>query len=146
MKKRWSGLLWAFSALTLAGCAGVSSNQAPSVQFNVPLTVEQVFERAMAQTKYCLATDDSASIVSKMADDKRSAQIQVLLRFSRILAAEIDMQALNAHSTQVDVLMWGASIWDQTAADAMQAAIQFGVPSCINYFPGPSPSPQSNQR
>ena len=123
------------SALALAGCSGIEPGKSPSTQFTVPLTLQDTYDRAMAQTRYCLVTEDRLPTSGGVAANGQSAQIQVLLQLTRAVVAQVDMKALNAQSTQVDVLMWGVNVWDQTAADAMRAAIEYGVPSCTNYFP-----------
>lgn len=122
-------------ALALAGCVGIKPGESPSSQFTVPLTVKQTYDRAMAQTEYCLVTNDDFPVKADIAPDGQQAQIKVLMTFTSQILARVDMQALSANSTRVDVQMWGESVWDQSAVDAMQAAIEFGVPSCTNYFP-----------
>jgi len=64
---------------------------------------------------------------------------------SGTLLAEIELNAIGAEKTNVLISMWGVDIWDQAAIDAMKAAIQFGVPSCTDYFPT-TPPPKRNRR
>lgn len=130
-------------ALALAGCAGIKPGESPSSQFTVPLTVKQTYDRAMAQTQYCLVTNDNFPVKADIMADGQQAQIEVLMTFTSEVMARVDMQALSANSTRVDVQMWGENVWNQSAVDAMQAAIQFGVPSCTNYFPSPETSNQT---
>jgi len=135
MRERIYPLASIMVALTLAGCSGIEPGKSPTTQFTVPLTLQETYNRAMAQTEYCLVTKDNLPISGSVAASGQSAQIQVMLQFVRTVVARVDMKSLSAQSTQVDVLMWGVDVWDQTAADAMRAAIEFGVPSCTNYFP-----------
>ena len=135
MRERIYPLASIMVALTLAGCSGIEPGKSPTTQFTVPLTLQETYNRAMAQTEYCLVTKDDLPISGSVAASGQSAQIQVMLQFVHTVVARVDMKSLSAQSTQVDVLMWGVDVWDQTAADAMRAAIEFGVPSCTNYFP-----------
>lgn len=137
---RVTGLL---CVLALAGCAGITPGKSPSVEFTVPLTVKQTYDRAMAQTQYCLVTNDQFPVKADIAADGQQAQIEVLMTFTSEVMARVNMQAQSASSTRVNVQMWGESVWDQSAVDAMQAAIQFGVPSCTNYFPSPDTGKQT---
>lgn len=123
------------TVLALAGCAGVKPGQSPSTQFTVPIPINQAYDRALAQARYCLVTDARLPTAGGISADGGSAQVQVLADFRRTVAAQVDMKALGPQSTQVVVMMWGINVWDATAVDAMQAAIEFGVPSCTNYFP-----------
>lgn len=132
--------------LALAGCAGVSDSREPSAAFTVPISVQEAYDRAMVQANYCLLSDDSAPIESEMAPDGQWAHIQLPMRFTGTVTARVDMKALAPEETEVEVRMWNVSIWDQTAADAMEAAIRFGVPGCINYFPGTQPRLDSRSR
>lgn len=131
------------AVVTLAGCSGATSSNAPSTSFTVPIPLQQAYDRAMAQTNYCLMSDDNAPITAQISPDAQRAQIQVLMRFTNTVAAEMGFQARGADSTVVDVRMWGINIWNRTAVDAMEAAIRFGVPSCVNYFPGKSASAET---
>ncbi len=135
MKVRVLRLASIVSVLVLAGCSGIEPGKSPSTQFTVPLTLQETYDRAMAQTRYCLITEDRLPSSGTVQASGQSAQIQVMLKLTRTVVAQVDMKSLNAQSTQVDVQMWGANVWDQTAADAMRAAIEYGVPSCTNYFP-----------
>lgn len=133
---RWGGMV---AILVLTGCAGIKPGESPSTQFTVPLTLKETYARAMAQTEYCLVTYDKFPVAADIRPDGQSAQIQVLLDFKSSVVAQIQMLAISPQSTQVDVAMWGVNIWDNTAVQAMKAAIEFGVPSCTNYFPNAQP-------
>lgn len=123
------------SVIALAGCTGAVVGKTPSAEFVVPISLEEVYERALAQTKYCLVTEDEFPVTAKIADDQKSANITVRMSMSGTRLADMSMQTIDAKKTDVLVNMWGVNVWDQTAVDAMKAAIEFGVTSCTNYFP-----------
>ena len=133
---RWCGIA---ATVMLVGCVGIKPGESPSTQFTVPLTLKETYARAMVQTDYCLVTDDKFPVVADMSADGQTAQIKVLFDFRSAVVAQIDMVAKAPQSTQVDVVMWGVNVWDNSAVQAMKAAIEFGVPSCINYFPNAQP-------
>ena len=130
------------SILVLAGCTGAVIGQTPSSQFDVSIPLNVAYERALAQTKYCLVTDDNFPMMAQIADDQQTASINVRMSLTGTQLANIAMRSLEPEKTRVTVNMWGVEVWDQTAIDAMQAAIEFGVTSCINYFPTASPADQ----
>jgi len=127
-------------ALCLSGCVGIKPGESPSVQFSVDIPLKEAYQRAMEQTQYCLVTHDKFPVISSMDPDEKQAQIQVVLDFRSAVVAQVDMRALGKERTEVDVIMSGVNVWNSTAVRAMQAAIQFGVPSCIDYFPNAEPA------
>ncbi len=126
-------------AVALVGCKGIVPGQSPSRTFEVDISVKTAFERAIAQTQYCLVTEDRFPMTAEMTPDERSAFVRVNMNLAGTLLSEVRISALSPQRSQVDVLMWGVNVWDMTAVDAMQAAIEFGVPSCVNYFPTATP-------
>ncbi|MFO7746817.1 MAG: hypothetical protein R6V42_03305 [Orrella sp.] len=133
------------SVIALAGCTGAVVGETPSAEFVVPISLEEAYERALAQTNYCLVTEDKFPVTAKIADDQKSANITVRMSMSGTRLADMSMQAIDTKKTDVLVNMWGVNVWDQTAVDAMKAAIEFGVTSCTNYFPT-SPTPSQKRR
>lgn len=133
------------SALVMAGCAGVVVGKTPSTTFDVPISVETAYDRTVAQAKYCLLTKDNFPLTAQISPDRQSANVNVRMSVTGTLLAEIELSALGTEQTKVLISMWGVDIWDQSAIDAMKAAIQFGVPSCTDYFPTPQP-PKRNRR
>lgn len=133
------------SILVLVGCKGAVVGQTPTARFDVPITLEVAYKRALAQTNYCLVTSDNFPVTAQIADDQQSARINVRMSMTGTQLANMSLRAIEPNKTNVLVNMWGVDVWDQTAVDAMQAAIEFGVTSCINYFP-PVPEPGRKRR
>lgn len=129
----------------IAGCTGAVIGQSPSVQFDVPIGIQTAYERTIEQTKQCLVTEDNFPMTAEMSPDRQSAGVRVRMSMTGTLLADIKMRALDANQTNVLVTMWGLNVWDQSAVDAMKAAIEFGVPSCIDYFPT-TPPPRRSRR
>lgn len=133
------------SALLMVGCAGVVAGKTPSRTFDVPIGIQTAYDRTVAQAKYCLVTKDNFPLTAQISPDRQSANVNVRMSVTDTLLAEIKLNAIGAEKTTVLISMWGVDIWDQAAIDAMKAAIQFGVPSCTDYFPT-APSPKRNRR
>lgn len=129
----------------LVGCTGAVVGQTPSAKFEVPVPIQVAYDRALAQTKYCLVTEDEFPVTAKVANDQQTANITVRMSISGTRLADMSMQAVDASKTNVLVNMWGVNVWDQAAVDAMKAAIEFGVPSCTNYFPTTPPPGQKRR-
>jgi hypothetical protein len=133
------------SVVVIAGCAGAIVGKTPSAQFDVPIDVQTAYDRTIAQAKYCLVTKDNFPLTAQISPDRQTANVTVRMSMTGTLLADIKMRAIDAQRTNVLVNMWGVDVWDQTAVDAMKAAIEFGVPSCINYFPT-TPPPKRSRR
>jgi hypothetical protein len=133
------------SSLVLSGCAGVVVGKTPSTTFDVPINVQTAYDRTIVQAKYCLLTKDNFPLTAQISPDQQSANVNVRMSVSGTLLAEIELNAIGAEKTNVLISMWGVDIWDQAAINAMKAAIQFGVPSCTDYFPT-TPPPKRNRR
>lgn len=127
-------LLLGSSAL-LAGCQGVQPGKSPSDDFVVSTSIEQVYARAIEQSRYCLVTEDRFPLTASLAADKQSGSVRVNMTLTGTLLSEVTMRADGPNQTRVTVRMWGVDVWDANAISAMRAAIEFGVPSCTNYFP-----------
>ena len=129
------GLLGVGVALLLAGCAGGTSNNSPAKTFEVDVPVKIAYERALAQTKMCLVTKDDFPLTSQIDADEAFAFVRVNMTMTDTLLSNVRIVAQSPARSRVSVQMWGVDVWDMSAVDAMQAAIEFGVPSCVNYFP-----------
>jgi hypothetical protein len=129
------GLFLVLMVLVLVACKGIDPATAPSRSFEVDLDVRTAFDRAVEQSEYCLVTDDRFPITAQIDPNAQSAFVRVNMTLSGTLLSDVRIQAITPERSRIDILMWGVDIWDMTAVDAMQAAIQFGVPACINYFP-----------
>ena len=120
----------------LAGCAGINPATSPAKTFEVEVPVKTAYERALAQSKMCLVTKDNFPITSEVQDDGSFAFVRVNMNMTDTLLSNVRIVATSPSRSRVSVQMWGVDVWNMTAVDAMQAAIEFGVPSCVNYFPG----------
>lgn len=127
------------ASVALAGCTGIVPGKSPSASFAVDVPVKTAFDRAVAQTEYCLVTEDRFPMTAEIAADGQSAFVRVNMTMAGTLLSDVRITALPGERSQVDVQMWGVNVWDMTAVDAMKAAIEFGVPSCVNYFPSATP-------
>lgn len=121
--------------LALAGCSGINPVTSPSKTFEVPVSVKAAYERALEQSKMCLVTKDDFPLTSDINADESFAFVRVNMNLSGTLLSNVRIVAQSPTRSRVGVQMWGVDVWDMTAVDAMQAAIEFGVPSCVNYFP-----------
>lgn len=130
----WGVVLIALMSL-LAACKGIDPAKSPSKTFEVDVPVKTAYERAIAQSKMCLVTEDRFPLTSAISPDEKFATVRVNMSMTDTLLASVRIVAESATRSRVSVQMWGVDVWDMTAVDAMQAAIEFGVPSCINYFP-----------
>ena len=122
-------------ALLLAGCSGINPSTSPAKTFEVDVPVKRAYERALAQSKMCLVTKDNFPITSEVQEDGSFAFVRVNMNMTDTLLSNVRIVAKSPSRSRVSVQMWGVDVWNTTAIDAMQAAIEFGVPSCVNYFP-----------
>lgn len=129
----------AFIAATLAACKGIDPAKSPSKAFEVDVPVKTAYERAIAQSEMCLVTQDRFPLTSQIDPDEKFAFVRVNMAMTDTLLSNVRIVAESATRSRVSVQMWGVDVWNMTAVDAMQAAIEFGVPSCINYFPSQTP-------
>ena len=123
------------TAALVGGCAGVNPSTSPSSEFVVQVPVETAYNRAIAQSQYCLVTVDRFPLTAFLATDKQSASVRINMTLTGTLLSDVGIRAEGPDRSRVVVRMWGVDVWDSTAVSAMQAAIEFGVPSCTNYFP-----------
>jgi hypothetical protein len=146
-----TGVAGALCCLFLVACSGIKPGKSPWKEFVVDAPVKTAYERAIDQTKQCLISNDPVPITNPekmpmttyLAADERSASIKVNMILTGTLLVNIQITALEGDRSRVLVEMWGVNIWDMQAIDAMEAAIKFGVPSCINYFPSATPGAAS---
>ncbi len=131
------GLLGISAALVFAltGCAGINPAKSPAKTFEVDVPVKVAYERAIEQSEMCLVTEDDFPLTSEINADESFAFVRVNMNVSGTLLSNVRIVAQSPSRSRVSVQMWGVNVWNMTAIDAMQAAIEFGVPSCVNYFP-----------
>jgi hypothetical protein len=123
------------SGLWLVGCGGAVPGKSPTIEFRTINSVQVVFDRAMAQAKYCWSTDARLPIVGIVAANGRTAEVRSMGQFGRIAYGRVDVEAVDAKSSFVSIAVIGVDEWNESALPAMKDAIEFGVPSCTAYFP-----------
>ena len=128
-------ILLAGLALLLVACKGIDPGKSPSKTFEVNVPVKTAYERVLAQSKMCLITEDRFPITSELNADEQFAFVRVNMKITGTLLSNVRIVAQSPTKSRINVQMWGVDVWDMTAVDAMQAAVEFGVPSCVNYFP-----------
>ena len=128
--------------LSLAGCAlGVDgSGQSPRATTEVDRPASTVLDTAQAQALQCL-TGNSAYQVQRVEPQTGQGSIVVRAPFTDNDMARVDVSALSASRSKVDIVMWGRNIWDASAVRAMQDVVTFGVTSCKAYMPVPAARP-----
>jgi hypothetical protein len=119
----------------LVGCSGAVPGKSPTLEFRSANSLQVVFDRAVAQAKYCWSTDARIPIDGKVALNGRTAQVRAMGEFGRTAFGRVDIEAIDANSSFVTVSVIGVDAWNDSALPAMKDAIEFGVPSCTAYFP-----------
>lgn len=127
----------------ISACKGIDPSKSPAKTFDVDVSVKTAYERAIAQSEMCLVTQDRFPLTSQIDPDEKFALVRVNMSMTDTLLSSVRIVADSATTSRVSVQMWGVDPWNMTAVDAMQAAIEFGVPSCINYFPSQSTKKRS---
>lgn len=122
-------------SMLLAGCSSFGPKTQPTKTFEVNVPLKQVYERTLEQTKMCLVTRDNFPITSQIDAAQSFAFVRVNMTFTDRVLSNVRIIEQGPSRSRVTVQMWGVDVWNMTAVDAMQAAIEFGVPSCVNYFP-----------
>lgn len=136
MNLRW---LITLLPLLLGACMGINPNSSPKVSFTVPLAYEIIFERAKTQAQRCWSADGEFPVVGSINTTDRTAFVAVTGELGGSRYGQVDIRALDAQSSQVQVMVNGINIWNTQSLDAMHEVIQFGTPTCISYMPRPQP-------
>lgn len=146
MKLSYKRLLKAFFMASvisvILGCSGAVPGQSPTLEFRTAYPLEVAFQRAMAQAKYCWSTDANLPILGSVAINGKSAEVRAMGEFGRRAFGRVDIEAIDDKSSFVRVAVIGVDAWDNTSLYAMKAAIDYGVPSCTNYFPSDATPPK----
>jgi hypothetical protein len=121
--------------LWLVGCGGAVPGKSPTLEFRTANSVQVVFDRAMAQAKYCWSTDARLPIVGNLSANGRNAEVRSMGQFGRIAYGRVDIEAVDAKTSFVSIAVIGIDEWSESSLPAMKDAIEFGVPSCTAYFP-----------
>ena len=125
--------------LMLGACIGINPNSSPKDSFIVPIAYEIIFDRAKAQAQRCWSADGEFPIIGAINTLDRTAFVAVTGELGGNRYGQVDIRALSAQSTEVQVTVNGISIWNVKALAAMHEVLQFGTPTCTSYMPRPQP-------
>lgn len=125
------------AALALAGC---SVGSAPgggdlSGSFDAATSLQRAYQASRQQAERCLVGDGGYEVVGNLDQAAGRGQLYVRPKLIQGEMARVDLSAIDANRTRVQVSMWGKSIWNEGAMRAMHDAVVFGVPSCTTYMP-----------
>jgi len=130
---------WLISLLPLflSACIGINPNASPNDSFSVPVAYEIIFERAKAQAQRCWSADGEFPIIGSINQADRTAFVAVTSELGGSRYGQVDIRALDAQSSQVQLMVNGINIWNAKSLAAMHEVIQFGTPTCTSYMPRP---------
>ncbi|ARP95459.1 BPTD_2524 family lipoprotein [Bordetella genomosp. 13] len=125
------------AALALAGC---SVGTAPgggdlSGSFDAAVGLQRAYQASRQQAERCLVGDGGYEVVSNLDQSASRGHLYVRPKLVEGEVARVELSAIDANRTRVQVSMWGKSIWNEGAMRAMHDAVVFGVPSCTTYMP-----------
>jgi len=134
-------LKWLISLLplTLGACIGINPNSSPKDSFTVPVAYEVIYERAKTQAQRCWSAEGEFPIIGSINTSDRTAFVAVTGELGGNRYGQVDIRALGAQSTEVQVIVNGINIWNVKSLAAMHEVLQFGTPTCISYMPRPQP-------
>lgn len=123
----------------LGGCALGVDSEAPRASFQANMPVQDALDAAQEQAELCLTGKDAYQVVRVAGGNADSGSVVVRAPFTSNDIARVDVTRAAAASSNVDIVMWGRSIWDAKAVAAMRDAISFRTPSCRAYMPTQAP-------
>ncbi len=124
----------------LGGCALGVNPDAPRASFQANMPVQDVLDAAQAQAKLCLTGKDAYEVQRIPGGNADSGSVVVRAPFTSNDIARVDVSRASAAVSNVEIVMWGRSIWDAKAVAAMRDAISFRTPSCRAYMPTQAPA------
>ena len=125
----------------LAGCAlGIDGGSAPRATFQANMPVQDALNAAQEQATLCLRGKDAYEVVRLPGGNADSGSVVVRAPFTQNDIARVDVAGAGAGRSNVDIVMWGRSLWDANAVSAMRDAITFRTPSCKAYMPRQAPA------
>jgi hypothetical protein len=134
MNFKWLIML---APLLLGACIGINPNTSPKDSFTIPVAYEVIFERAKAQAQRCWSADGEFPIIGEINSADRTAFVAVKGELGGNRYGQVDIRALDAQSSQVQVMVNGHHIWNAKSVVAMHEVLQFGTPTCMSYMPRP---------
>jgi len=123
--------------LALSACSvGIGAgNDSPTARFQVPVSYQEAYRRAVAQAEECLRGAGNYQVRGSVNEPGGSARMYVQAPVTDARMVQVDVQSLEPRRADVTVTMWGRNIWDERAVRAMRQAIEFGYASCWPSMP-----------
>lgn len=125
--------------LLVGACVGINQNSSPKDTFTVPVPYEVIFERAKKQAQRCWSANGEFPVIGSLNQAERTAFVAVTGELGANRYGQVDIRAINDHSTEVQVTVSGINIWNVKSLAAMHEVLQFGTPTCTSYMPRPQP-------
>ncbi len=129
--------LFALLPLLLGACMGINPSSSPQESFTAMVSYEVAFERAKAQAQRCWSAEGEFPVIGSINASERTAFVAITGELGNSRYGQVEIRALNAQSSEVQVMVNGINIWNTKSLAAMREVIQFGVPTCISYMPKP---------
>ena len=136
MKRHWFALI---SPILLTGCLGVNPTSSPKDSFTVPVSFQEVFDRAKAQAQECWSAGGEFPVKVSIDQGSGSARVWVTGILGSTPYAQVDIRALGDRSTEVVAMVSGINMWNRASLAALHEVMQFGVPTCSSYMPRATP-------
>ena len=136
MKRHWLALI---TPILLTGCLGVNPTSSPKDSFTVPVSFQEVFDRAKAQAQKCWSAGGEFPVKSSIDQANGSARVWVTGILGSTPYAQVDIRALGHRSTEVVAMVSGTNMWNRASLAALHEVMQFGVPTCSSYMPRATP-------
>ena len=136
MKRQWLALI---GPILLTGCLGVNPTSSPKDSFTVPVSFQEVFDRAKAQAQECWSAGGEFPVKSSIDQANGSARVWVTGILGSTPYAQVDMRSLGERNTEVVATVMGVNMWNRASLSALHEVMQFGVPTCSSYMPRAAP-------
>ena len=137
---KWLALVMPLFA---TGCIGINSSSSPKETFTLQRSYQDAYKLATLQALQCWGNDGEFPIKGQLDTATRTAQVAVTGGLGGSHYGQVDIRALDNQNSEITTIVAGINIWDASAISAMQAALQFGVPTCTNYMPSARPVKKS---
>ena len=84
---------------------------------------QDAYRYATVQAERCLVGQGGYRVVGELDDNARTGLVRVVAPFFDGEMARVEIGAIDAHSSNVYIGMWGKSIWNTDALRAMREAV-----------------------
>ncbi|WP_454674860.1 BPTD_2524 family lipoprotein [Achromobacter pestifer] len=124
------------SVLTLSGCSvGITKGgYHPTQSFSIPTGYQEAFRRAEASLRECHSGSNpllrAKYVNGNLFTDQKSGVVRVTMDGWTNDMVRVDLHALSADQTQVDVVVWGGPTWDEAEITAVKSSMQTGQVVC----------------